>query len=86
MDIQTSRHLADALLEQKRVLALPGAAFGATPDRLALRLSVCDYNGAEALAACGEREINPSQVAEFAPRVVAAADAIAAFSEEAVST
>ena len=80
-NIVTSRQLADALLEQKGVLALPGSAFGAPHERLALRLSVCDYNGAEALAACAEREINPNQVAEFAPRVVAAADAIAAFTE-----
>ena len=78
-DILTSRQLADALLEQKRVLALPGSAFGAPPDLLALRLSVCDYNGAEALAACAEHGIDPNRVADFAPRVVAAADAIAAF-------
>jgi aspartate/methionine/tyrosine aminotransferase len=84
-DILTSRQLADALLEQKRVLALPGAAFGAPPDLLALRLSICDYNGVEALAACAEHEISPNQVAEFAPRVVAAAEAIAAFAEQAGS-
>jgi len=85
-DILTSRQLADALLEQKSVLALPGSAFGAPPDHLALRLSVCDYKGAEALAACAEHEISPNQVADFAPRVVAAADAIAAFVEQAVTT
>jgi aspartate/methionine/tyrosine aminotransferase len=85
-DILASRQLADALLEQKRVLALPGSAFGAPPDCLALRLSVCDYNGVEALAACAEHEINPYQVAEFAPRVVEAADAIAEFVEQAVTT
>ena len=84
--ILTSRQLADALLEQKRVLALPGSAFGAPPDRLALRLSVCDYNGAEALTACTEQEISPDQIANFAPRVVAAADAIAAFAEQAATT
>jgi aspartate/methionine/tyrosine aminotransferase len=84
-DIQTSRQLADALLKQERVLALPGTAFGAPPDQFALRLSVCDYAGAEALAACEEREIDADQVAQFAPRVVAAADAIAAFAERAVS-
>jgi aspartate aminotransferase len=85
-DIQTSRQLADALLEQKRVLALPGSAFGAPPELLALRLSVCDYKGAEALAACAEHGIDPNRVAEFAPRVVAAADAIAAFAEHTVTT
>ena len=83
--ILTSRQLADALLEQKRVLALPGDAFGASPDQLALRLSVCDYDGAEALAACAGQDIDPGLVADFAPRVVAAADAIAAFAEQAVS-
>jgi hypothetical protein len=50
---------------------------------LALRLSVCDYDGAEALAACTEDEIGPEKVAGFAPRVVAAAEAIAAFAAEA---
>ena len=83
-DILTSRQLADALLKQKRVLALPGSAFGAPHNHLALRLSVCDYKGAEALAACAEHKIDPNQVADFAPRVVAGADAIAAFVEEAV--
>jgi len=57
-DILTSRQLADALLGQKRVLALPGSAFGAPPELLALRLSVCDYLGAEALAASAECEID----------------------------
>ena len=84
-DILTSRQLADALLEQNRVLALPGDAFGAPPDILTLRLSVCDYDGAEALAACKEHDINPDRVADFAPRVVAAADAIAAFAEHAIT-
>jgi aspartate aminotransferase len=83
--ILTSRQLADALLGQTRVLALPGADFGAPPDRLALRLSVCDYEGAEALDASLEREIRPDQVAEFAPRVVAAAEAIAAFAAQALT-
>ncbi len=77
--VLTSRQLANALLEQKRVLALPGSAFGAPPDLLALRLSVCDYNGAEALVVCAEDEVDPDRVADFAPRVVAAAVAIAAF-------
>lgn len=77
--ISTSRQLADALLEQERVLALPGSAFGAPPEQLALRLSVCDYAGAGALASCSKHEISSEQVAELAPRVVAAADAIAAF-------
>ena len=78
-NILTSRQLADALLEQQRVLALPGSAFGASPEILALRLSVCDYKGADAIAACTKQEISEQQVADFAPRVVAAADAIAAF-------
>ena len=84
-DIITSPQLADALLEQRRVLALPASAFGALPEHLALRLSVCDYNGAEALAACKEHDINPDRVADFAPRVVAAADAIATFAERAIT-
>ena len=84
-DILTSRQLADALLKQQRVLALPGSAFGAPPDLLALRLSVCDYEGADALAASAEHAISPEQVADFAPRVVAAADAVAVFAEQAAN-
>ena len=86
MDILSSRQLADALLKQKRVLALPGTAFGAPPNHLALRLSVCDYKGAEALAAFEEHAVDPDQVADFAPRVVAAAEAIAEFARQAVRT
>ncbi len=84
-NILTSRQLADALLDRTRVIALPGADFGAPPDRLALRLSVCDYDGAEALLACAEHDIRPNQVAAFAPRVVVAADAIRAYAQEAES-
>ncbi len=78
-DILTSRQLADALLRQHKVLALPGTAFGASHEQLTLRLSVCDYNGTEALAACKGEEVAADAVPEFAPRVVAGADAIAAF-------
>jgi aspartate/methionine/tyrosine aminotransferase len=78
-----THQFAERYHKQKRVLALPGSAFVAPPDHLALRLSVCDYKGAEALAACTAHEINPDQVADFAPRVVAAVDAIAAFAKQA---
>ena len=80
-DILTSGQLADALLRQHDVMALPGTAFGAPPGQLALRLSVCDYDGAGALAACAGHEDPVTLVPEFAPRVIAAADSVAAFAE-----
>jgi len=81
-NILTSRQLADTLLRQHHVLALPGTAFGAPQDRLALRLSVCDYDGAEALAACDGEKDPAGLVMQFAPRVVAGADAIATFARQ----
>lgn len=77
--ITTSPELAAALLAKHDVLALPGTGFGAPPERLCLRLSVCDYDGAQALGACAG-DVNPASVVRsFAPKVLAAADAIVAF-------
>ncbi len=79
--IRTSRDLARALLEDFDVLALPGAAFGASEDSLTLRLSVCDYDGAEALAAVERsRTVRSVPVEDIAPRVLQGAEAVAAFS------
>lgn len=68
--------LADTLLAEHGVLALPGSAFGAPPGSLTLRLSLCDYDGAHALAHAA------APVADFAPRVVAGCDAIARFAAD----
>ena len=80
--ITNSESLAEALLAERGVLSLPGTAFGAPPEALALRLSVCDYDGAAALDVCREHG-DPANLAEtFAPRVDEAAKAIVAFAEE----
>ncbi|MDH3362306.1 MAG: pyridoxal phosphate-dependent aminotransferase [Gammaproteobacteria bacterium] len=80
--ITTSESLSEALLAERGVLSLPGTAFGAPPEALALRLSVCDYDGAAALEMCREYSDPANLVEAFAPRVDAAARAIAAFVQE----
>lgn len=61
------------------MLTLPGTVFGAPAERLALRLSVCDYDGARALELT-EHLANPTRaVAKLAPNVMEAVDAIRAF-------
>ena len=79
-DPLTSARLADALLRERGVVSLPGSAFGEADDVLRLRLSVCDYDGAAALAHA-ERGGDVADVEAYAPRVLAGAEAIAAFVE-----
>ena len=76
----TSPVLADALLGEAGVAGLPGSAFGEAPDMLRLRLSVCDYDGQDALDHLA-RGGDPREVAAYAPRVERALDAIEAFVE-----
>lgn len=80
--IEDSATLAQRLLENYDVLPLPGTGFGADPADLCLRLSVCDYDGAEALGAY--RKAQPGQVAidAFAPRVVEATAALVRFAAD----
>lgn len=74
LGVQTSKHLADYLLEHHHTLTLPGEGFGVRPDRLGLRLSVCDYDGASALEVAHE---DAGNVEQYAPNVLAGVRAIA---------
>lgn len=68
--VVTSEHLAKHLLETYGLVALSGTAFGETPDRLTLRLSACDYDGAKALRAYQSGEaLNEEFIARHAPNV-----------------
>ena len=71
--IKTSQDLHEVLLKEYNLATLPGSAFGAEPDVLTLRLSGCDYDGAEALNAYknGE-ELNFAFIEKHAPRVLKA--------------
>lgn len=77
--ITTSVALADALLAEQNVLALPGTGFGAAADHLALRLSVCDYDGSHALQAAASSDDLDGLIETMAPRVLRAASGIANF-------
>ncbi len=68
----TSAELTKQLVNEVGIVALPGTAFGEAPDVLKLRLSVCDYDGAEALEYLRalDRPLEPSDIQRFAPRVV----------------
>lgn len=77
--ITDSLKLADALLAHANVLTLPGTGFGAAAEHLVLRLSVCDYDGANALRIAGNSDDLETLVEAMAPRVVEAAEAIADF-------
>lgn len=81
--VKSSTDLAAYLGEHYNVITLPGTAFGATPEELALRLSVCDYDGAAALhAAKNGAVLDDGFVSAFAPRLVAAADAFERFTAQ----
>ena len=74
----TSSALAGALLRERGVVSLPGSAFGEEENALRLRLSVCDYDGADALSHLA-RGGDPDEVGAYAPRATRALDAIEAF-------
>ena len=80
--ITTSIELADALLEEQNVLVLPGTGFGASADHLALRLSVCDYDGGLALQQAARGADLDGLVETLAPRVIQAAEGIASFTRQ----
>ncbi|MFW5643065.1 MAG: pyridoxal phosphate-dependent aminotransferase [Alkalispirochaeta sp.] len=68
--VSTSADLAARILERESVATLPGSAFGEEPDRLRLRLSTVDFNGARALEAArsGEWQENDEFYARTFPR------------------
>ncbi len=78
--IETSKDLANVLLEKYNLSSLPGVAFGAEPEELTLRLSGCDYDGEAVLNQfLALRAENPNYVLDeafiktHAPRVFKAA-------------
>lgn len=80
LGVKTSTELAAYLGEHYNVITLPGTAFGAAPEELTLRLSVCDYDGAAALhAAKNGAALDDGFISAFAPRLMAAADAFDTF-------
>ncbi len=70
-DIKTSQDLHEHLLLEYNLATLPGTGFGAEKEVLELRLSGCDYDGTNALAAyrAGEK-LDDAFVEKNAPNVV----------------
>ncbi len=77
--VKTSQELVNHLLETYGLVSLPGTAFGEEPERLTLRLSGCDYDGAAVLQAYQNGEtLDAGFIARYAPNVDLALDAFAA--------
>lgn len=80
LDVHTSEDLASYLLSEYDLASLPGTAFGEEPEKLTLRLSGCDYDGAKALEAYQNgTALDEDFISTYAPNVQAACDAFAAF-------
>lgn len=78
--IYGSKDLAERLLNDYGLVALPGVAFGAAPEVLTLRLSSCDYDGAAALKAYRSGAILDERFIEtYAPNVKSATSAFSRF-------
>lgn len=75
--VHTSDHLAQRLLVEAGVAVLPGREFGRPPEELTVRLAYVDFDGAAALSAATRRELDAAFLADHAPSVLAAVDAIA---------
>ena len=59
----TGLELAQALLDEEGIAALPGSAFGTREDALRLRLAACDYDGARAMRRWREGTNDPAVLA-----------------------
>lgn len=81
--ISSSAQLYDRLIREEGIVSLPGDAFGESPNRLTLRLSACDYDGADALDIHQRSNgvVTDAEIAEFAPRVIASMDGFASFAK-----
>lgn len=73
--------LASLLVEQHGLVTLPGTAFGETPENLRLRLSVCDYDGADAMNVLANKrgKLTEADIGDFAPNVIAAINSLESF-------
>lgn len=81
--ITTSKELATHLMKEYGLVTLPGTAFGADPEVLTLRLSGCDYNGPDVLAAYKSGEaLDDAFIAKNAPRVKQAVETFGQFLQD----
>lgn len=78
--VTDSASLAECLLEQTGVAALPGHAFGRPRDELTLRLSYVNFDGGAALdAAASGESVDPAFVRRHCPDTVTAFERITAW-------
>jgi aspartate aminotransferase len=78
--VTDSASLAECLLEQTGVAALPGHAFGRPREELTLRLSYVNFDGGSALDAAASGEtVDLGFVRRHCPDTVAAFERIAAW-------
>lgn len=79
-NILTSEDLASHLLSEYDLASLPGTAFGEEPERLTLRLSGCDYDGAKALEAYQKgATLDDDFMNTYAPNIKSSCDAFTTF-------
>lgn len=84
LGIITSKDLSHYLMENYGLASVPGSAFGPEPDVLTLRLSGCDYDGAEVLNAYQDGEkLDEAFIAKHAPRVKEAVETFQRFIRDA---
>ncbi|EGD73857.1 hypothetical protein PTSG_12337 [Salpingoeca rosetta] len=78
--IETSDDLARALVMDRNLVTLPATAFGDN-ETLSLRLALCDYDGGKMLERYVRdgRQLSDAALEEVAPRIHAAAHALANF-------
>ena len=81
--IRSSWELAERLLQETGVAALPGASFGRPSSELTLRLAYVDFDGASALNAAAARrpdgELDEAFLRRYCPKVTEAVDRIVAW-------
>lgn len=80
LGVKTSRDLSSYLLEHYGIASIYGKACGAPRGELWLRLSGCDYNGADVLAAYQAGEVlDDTFIAKHTPNIKAAAETFSTF-------
>jgi len=71
-NINTSRKLAETLLEETGVALLPGSEFGRPQHEMTLRLSYVNFNGNEALQAASWQEVSAAFLQQYCGQTLAA--------------